>query len=200
MKQNLPSEHGWRERKRRETRRRITEAALSLFAIQGYEATTLDAVAEASGISRRTFFHYFSSKDEIMAAWQSDLPAVFRAVLVEESVDQSPLDAVLNVHLKLALLYDNGRSIAIDRIIRSNEQLLISNQAKFIQLEQVTDEVLCTLWPEPERRNALRMVAMVSIGALRLALDRWSVEEGRQPLALHLRETFADLKTELIRS
>lgn len=195
-----PIESGWegrRERKRRETHRRVTDAALTLFAAQGYEATTLDAIAEAAGIARRTFFHYFASKEAILAAWQSDLPDVFRAALLDEPVDQSPLDAVLRVHLKLTAHYDDGRAIVIDRIIRSNAQLRAGNQAKYLHLEQVTAEALHRLWPQPERRDALRMIAMVSVGALRLAIERWSDGEGRQPLTMHLQDAFADLRAAL---
>ncbi len=197
MDQLGSAQEGLRERKRRETRQRITAAALGLFASHGYEATTLDAIAEAAGIARRTFFHYFGSKEEILAAWQSDLPEVFRAALSREPVDQSPLDAVLGVHLKLAAHYDNGQAVAIDRIIRANAQLRAGNQAKYLQLEQVTVEVLRALWPQPERRGALRMVAMIATGALRLAIDRWSEDEEGRPLAGHLRQAFAELRAEL---
>lgn len=197
MEPNESGQESRRERKRRETHRRVTEAALALFASQGYEATTLDAIAEAAGIARRTFFHYFASKEAILAAWQSDLPEVFRAALLNEPADQSPLDAVLRVHLQLAAHYDDGQAIVIDRIIRSNEHLRAGNQAKYLHLEQVTAEALHRLWPQPERRNALRMIAMVSVGALRLAIERWSEGDGRQPLTVHLRDAFADLRAAL---
>jgi hypothetical protein len=45
-------------------------SGLKLFVANGYEATTLEAVAAAAGISRRTFFHYFKSKEELLLAWQ----------------------------------------------------------------------------------------------------------------------------------
>ncbi len=61
-------EQGLRERKRRETLRRIAEEGLKLFLTNGYEATTLDEIAEAAGISRRTFFYYLKSKEEILLA------------------------------------------------------------------------------------------------------------------------------------
>ncbi len=70
MESSPPREEGLRERKRRETLHRIAEQGLKLFLSNGYEATTLDAIAEAAGISRRTFFYYFKSKEEILLAWQ----------------------------------------------------------------------------------------------------------------------------------
>lgn len=188
---------GWREKKRQETLQRIGESALKLFAARGYEATTLDAIAEAAGISRRTFFYYFKSKEEILAAWQKGLPEAFRAAILAQPTDQPSFDVVRNAHLELLASYDPGQVAAIDRIIRSNEQLRASNQTKYLELEQAAFEALCELWPQARRRKALRVVAMVSVGALRLAIDGWSAEKGRKPLADHLKEVFAGLKAEL---
>lgn len=52
---------------RGETRARIEQAALDLFTAQGFEAVTIDEVAETAGISRRTFFRYFGTKAD--AVW-----------------------------------------------------------------------------------------------------------------------------------
>ena len=48
---------GLRARKRQQTRERLTRAAMALFLERGFEATTLDDIAAAADISRRSFFH-----------------------------------------------------------------------------------------------------------------------------------------------
>jgi AcrR family transcriptional regulator len=54
----------------RQTRRRIVEAARGLFETRGYAGTTIDAVAEAAGVSRRTVFLSVGSKAELLkTAW-----------------------------------------------------------------------------------------------------------------------------------
>lgn len=54
----------------RQTRRRIVEAARELFVARGYAGTTIDAVAEAAGVSRRTVFLSVGSKEELLkTAW-----------------------------------------------------------------------------------------------------------------------------------
>jgi MftR C-terminal domain len=113
-----------------------------------------------------------------------------------ESADQ-PLDAVRNALLKLPSHFNAARAISVDRILRSNEQLRASNQAKFLQMEQAVYEALCARWPQVKRRKALRLVAMVSVGAFRLALDAWSAEGGKKPLSKYLKESFDALKAEL---
>jgi AcrR family transcriptional regulator len=44
----------------------ITAAAIDLFAVQGFENTTIDQIASAAGLSRRSFFRYFASKEEVI--------------------------------------------------------------------------------------------------------------------------------------
>jgi AcrR family transcriptional regulator len=189
---------GLRERKRQETLQRIAETGLKLFVANGYEATTLEAVAAAAGISRRTFFHYFKSKEELLLAWQgTGFEQALRPAIMEEFPDQNPLDAALNCLLKLVSRYETDESIIVDRLLRSTEALRARKQAVYVDIEQALLGAMCELWPEPKRRASLRIVAMVSIGAMRLAVETWRQENGKRSLAKYLRESFATLKAEI---
>lgn len=55
-----------RERTRRAVRAELIDAAQDLFVAQGYEGTTVDQIAAAVGMSRRSFFRYFASKDDLV--------------------------------------------------------------------------------------------------------------------------------------
>jgi AcrR family transcriptional regulator len=55
-----------RDRKTQATRARITDAALGLFVSRGYEETTIDQIAEAAGVNRRTIFRHFATKGAIL--------------------------------------------------------------------------------------------------------------------------------------
>ena len=57
---------GLRERKKRATRLAIRDAAMALFAQQGFARTTIDQIAEAADVSRATVFSYFPTKEEIV--------------------------------------------------------------------------------------------------------------------------------------
>jgi AcrR family transcriptional regulator len=60
--------HGRRERKKEETRRRITLAALELFHEKGFEATTVDEITERADVAKGTFFNYFPKKEAVLEA------------------------------------------------------------------------------------------------------------------------------------
>lgn len=85
----------------------------------------------------------------------------------------------------------------VDGLIRSTEALRTRKQAVFVEMEQTVFAALCELWPRPKRRASLRIIAMVSIGAMRLAMETWRQENGKRSLAKYLRENFATLKAEI---
>ena len=187
-----------RERKRRETRRRIAEVGQRLFLAKGYDGTTLDEIAAAAGISRRSFFSYFKSKDDVMVFWMETGSASLIADLLKTSPDVPPLDAVRDLMVKHIASNTTEQMTAIDNLMLSSESLLARKQAYYAEQERMLFSALCEVWRQPERRGALRMVAMVSIGAMKIALQAWREQTGkRKPAAQFLRDAFDSLKSEL---
>lgn len=184
-----PSSGGVRERKRQETRQRITSAALSLFTAQGYEATTLDAIAAAAGISRRTFFHYFKSKDDILLSLQGSLGDRLVTALAGRQPDEPPLAAVRGALLRMVAPFPLNELIVLDRLMRSSEAVQARKQAGYIQDEATLLDALRQGWPD-ESETGLKLVAMLCIGIARQALDAWSREGGKRPLSELLDEGF----------
>jgi len=60
------NETSLRARKRQQTRQELITAAMRLFEESGYEQTTVAEIASAAGVSTKTFFNYFASKDEVL--------------------------------------------------------------------------------------------------------------------------------------
>ncbi|MCB8883648.1 TetR family transcriptional regulator [Acidisoma cellulosilytica] len=182
---------GLRERKRRLTLDRIAEAGLKLFIEYGYEATTLDAIAAAAGISRRTFFYYLKSKEDVLLAHESGgIPHVLRSTVLKQSPDQSPINAARKTFLALASRYESKESILADRILRSTETLRLSKEALHVQLEEVLAEAFYDLWPDQTQRPALRLAAKMAMGTLRFAKDNWRQDNAARPLAQYIEEAF----------
>jgi TetR/AcrR family transcriptional regulator, cholesterol catabolism regulator len=79
-----PGQIGRRERKKLEVERRIRESALRLFREKGYEATTVEEIAERADVAKGTFFNHFPRKDSLLEAIAMD-------VLEEVRLDLGPV-------------------------------------------------------------------------------------------------------------
>lgn len=92
-----------RERNKQQIRARIYAAAVDLFAKKGYDATTIDEIAELADVARGTFFNHFPRKDDLITEWAQDrrrrMLAELELPLSIESSDTSGL-----LHLCMATL------------------------------------------------------------------------------------------------
>jgi AcrR family transcriptional regulator len=86
---------GRRDRKKNETRQALRDAAHRLFAEKGFSQTTIDDIAEAADVSRRTFFRYYDSKDDLLRSDVSDLLPVMLAALRARPAAEPPFAAIL---------------------------------------------------------------------------------------------------------
>lgn len=85
---------GLRERKKQRTRDALLRSALELFTTKGYDHTTVDEIAEAVDVSQRTFFRYFTSKEETAFAVQDMVESRFVTLLRERPAADSPFEAL----------------------------------------------------------------------------------------------------------
>lgn len=93
---------GLRERKKRETHEALRRAALELFAERGYAETTLAEIAEAAGVSTRTIFAYFPSKEDILFCTTQELRDALASALSERAAGTDALTALRDFILSAA--------------------------------------------------------------------------------------------------
>lgn len=104
------TEPGRRERHKLTTRRALEDSALRLFARDGYDETSVEAIAADAGVSPRTFFRYFATKDEVLEMGREERQADLRARIRElAATDRSDFDVVRNAVVELARGFEADR-------------------------------------------------------------------------------------------
>lgn len=131
-----------RERTRRLAQIELTSVAQDLFVAQGYDGTTVDQIAAAAGMSKRTFFRYFPSKDDLVIG-KYDLFADRMAEALDERPADEPVWQSLRRVFDITLDYvqddhERARNDAMDEIVRSTPQLY----ARYLEKMQRVQELL----------------------------------------------------------
>ncbi len=161
------------------TRAEIARAAIRAFLRNGFDGTTVDDIAAAAGISRRTYFRYFGSKDESLLSGMQELGILVAEALRRMPTSAPPLtalrDAYLEVEASLAEFPDRQR--ALGKMLRTNPR--VHGALMLVQLEWVEDltEVL-TSRHDGEELVSDRLLAHMAMDAWNLAIDRWLDEPG----------------------
>jgi TetR/AcrR family transcriptional regulator, cholesterol catabolism regulator len=99
-----PTMAGRRERKKLETRERIYESGVALFAAHGYDSTTMEQIGDRADVSRATVFNYFARKEDIVFEWFGRLRAEFAKALAED--DQHTADSTSRLRHAFRVLAD----------------------------------------------------------------------------------------------
>ncbi|MFF5234800.1 TetR family transcriptional regulator [Dactylosporangium sp. NPDC000521] len=171
------------DRKRQLVRDELTEAALRLLAIQGFEETTIDQMAAAAGVSRRTFFRYFQSKEDVIIERLSDLGRRLTATLAARPAPEPPAAALQHT---LRTFTDTFRehpekSRRLTKIMVTTPPLL----ARYLE-RQVTwraalsTELATRIGTDPTTDPRPAVLVAVAFAAFDTALMRW-VEQDPAP-------------------
>jgi len=129
---------GLLERKRDLVRETIAHAAWDLFAAEGYEPTTVAEIARAAGVSRRTFFRYFSSKEDVVMGTTDALAEDLLASFARRPPDEPPLAAIHGA-LRPVLesrLADASEARAIVRLLRESRTLRRAMLERHARMEE----------------------------------------------------------------
>jgi AcrR family transcriptional regulator len=132
-----------REEKKQLTKERICQAAMSLFADKGYEATKISEITDLAGVAKGTFFNYFESKEEVMLelhiSWVSSELHVF---LVDPN--ESTISTIRSIGEHLATRTPLTKQLArtIFLSIMAHEKTLIRHQQAIQEMITILEPIL----------------------------------------------------------
>ncbi|MFF4038564.1 TetR family transcriptional regulator [Streptomyces sp. NPDC001816] len=172
-----------RERKKQRTRDALLRSALELFTTQGYEHTTVDEIAEAVGVSQRTFFRYFAGKEDVAFAVQDLAEARFVAAVRERPAHETPMETLQQAVLEgwdglreaVEAVVPVELYVRMYRTIESTPSLLAAHLLRSV----ATEEALARLLAEREGVDVdadprPRLAVAVFGGVIRVTERQWS--------------------------
>lgn len=173
-------EHGvlpLRERKKQRTRSALTEAALALFIEHGFDAVTLDQLVDEVEVSKRTFFRYFTSKEDVATAAEAELWDAFITQLSRTEIP-GPLIAALRVSLVAALEGMDAdwerRFIATRGLIARTPALRDHSNLRSLKAqERLVGELENKLGVDSRDDVRLRLLGELALGAWRCGAKNW---------------------------
>ena len=179
---------------REDTRARIEQAALDLFTAQGFEQVTIDEIADAAGISRRTFFRYVTAKAD--AVWGDFDAHVLRlkTMLAAAADDQSVLASICAAYVEVNDYAEDGLPMLRQRmrLILGEPALQAHSQVRYAAVDRVVAAHVARRMGIRPEALVPRLVATSTRAAATTAFEVW-LADGRMTLATALHEAFDEL-------
>ncbi|NBM14994.1 TetR family transcriptional regulator [Streptomyces sp. GC420] len=180
-------------------RRELATAAMELFATKGYEATTVDEIAAAAGVARRTFFRHFRSKEEAIFPDHDDTLVRAEAVLNAAPPHEHPLDTVCRGIKEVMRMYAGSPAVSVARyrLTREVPTLREAEIASVARYERLFTRYLLGHFDEHEHQvgNDDPLLAEVAASAVVTAhnhvLRRWLRADGQGDVEAQLDHAFA---------
>lgn len=178
------------------SRGELEQVALELFSARGFDATTVDDIAAASGVSRRTFFRYYPSKNDVVWGDFEDLLARMEAWLASVDPDVPVLDALAEAVVRFNSLPPEAVPAHRRRmsLILHVPALQAHGTLRYADWRAVVARFVAARTGAGPDDAVPRLVGHVALAAAVASYERWLVDPGADLDAL-MRGSFAELRT-----
>ncbi|MGH9022415.1 MAG: TetR family transcriptional regulator [Acidimicrobiia bacterium] len=181
----LPSV-GLRERRRLRVVAELEETALRLFSARGFDSVTVDDIVAEAEVSRRTFFRYFSSKEDVLLLDHSRRLTELRENLAARPDDEPPLAALRHALLAMACGFEEEER---ERFLRRFQMICStpSLQARSLGHQRMWEQAVTEMMADRMKADPavdLRpgIIAGTALAAVRVALGMWLAGGGKADL------------------
>ncbi|MEU9997574.1 TetR family transcriptional regulator [Streptomyces sp. NPDC050848] len=185
------------QRKRQLVSNELTEAALQLLAVKGFDAVTVDEIVATAGVSKRTFFRYFASKEDVVVQFLADMGTGIRAELAARPAEEPPSVALRHaMAVPLDACTDHPehaeRALRVVRLILGTPAL----HARFLERRLRWSDDLAAELTVRLRLDATTdlypdLAAGAALTAFDITLQRWSAGDGSDDPTALIERAFA---------
>ena len=192
---------GLRERKKEATRERLLQVALDLFVERGFDAVSVDDIAEVAEVSKTTFYRYFDSKEDLLFGRATEHLALVRSVFAERPDDESPVEAARHAFRAVSESYqaDPRQKLAVSCIIKSTPSLAAGSQANQAAWEEFLRTEVARRQPDADPFHTWVLAAEL-IASVRAATNYWLSAGAERELTDLVDEAIRSLDDRLTRS
>jgi AcrR family transcriptional regulator len=192
-----------RERKKLRTRRALADAALRLFTEQGFEATTVDELADAVEVSKSTFFRTFPTKEAAAVEAEAELWAAWLAAVAGREpagpVFAGLCDALSATAAALPPDWDE-RYVATRRLVMTSRTLLAQVELHRNEVKQQIRTTLADQLALDSDDLRLHVLSELALTAWSVSAREWvrsGAEGGREALLMRLQNAFTAIPASL---
>ena len=174
-------------------RGRLAQAALTLYAEQGFEKTTAAEIAARAGLTERTFFRHYADKREVLFYGMDSLRDILVHAVAGAPISAGPMEAAgAALEAVAGMVAENPEYARLrNAVVSANAELQERELIKLAQLAAAMSGALRERGiPEP----AASLAAETGVAVYRVAFARWISEPGQPDLPSILRESLEELR------
>jgi AcrR family transcriptional regulator len=167
---------GLRERRKKLTAAELEAAAYRLFGERGFDAVTVDDIAAEADVSRRTFFRYFASKEDVLLADHFTQLARLREAMAARPSDEPIITALRNALLSMTGDFEQRKEMVIlrGRLMRDTPSLQARSLVHQKLWEDAMQEMVAErLGVDPAKDLRPGVVSAATLAAMRVAFTNW---------------------------
>jgi AcrR family transcriptional regulator len=167
---------GLRERKKERTRTEIVEVATRLFIERGFDAVTVDEIAAEAEVSHRTFYRYFSCKEDLVLHDIREALDHLRQAFAQRPASEPVLESIRAVILELAAGYEHDADLdgRLGELLLASPALQHRKQEHHGAFEAALVPLIADrLATDPVVDMRPALIAACAGAAIRVATDTW---------------------------
>jgi AcrR family transcriptional regulator len=173
---------------------RLIKAAITLFYEHGYDETTVAGIAEAAGLTKRTFFRYFPDKREVLFKGAHELQECWLGGIQTAPPEAGPMAAVSSGLDEVTKLFADRLPFARmrSRIIAANPEL---QERELIKLQSLAGAIEVALMDRGVSANPATLAAQAGVTVFHVAFARWVDQDDPSAFRRLIEESLGELRS-----